>query len=592
MTKLQLSKEVALPLDALTQKFDIMGQSGGGKTYAAMRLAELMLEAGGQVVVIDTVGPWWGLRASADGKKAGFPILVAGGLKGDLPLSASVGRQFADLVVEEGVSIVLDVSQLLEEEMYRFVAEFLERFFHLKRSNMMPVHVFIEECQEIIPETSTSRGQQHLRAIAIRMMKIGRNYGIGWTAITQEPQAAAKRALNQAGTIIAVRTVGKHERDALAGWAKSKAKSKDDLALMDVLPELKQSQALLWSPGWLGHSGIVHITPKVTFDSSKTPEVGQKALQPKVLAPMDMERLKASMGEVVATAEANDPVKLKAEIIKLRTELAKKPAPAPAPAKPAKRVQVPVFKRDEVKRLERLAKEMADGLIVFSSAVDGTRKLLADAKTIAGVPLTLNVEAMEREVHQHYKEQSQPTRAVYPGNGAARVPLNGLTAPAPLPKLLPVVGDEFKLTGKMRDIVSALAGLGSMTKDQLALFVGMTAGGGGFNNYLGALRTAQILTGSDRLRLVAIPEGIEAVKPTYDRVLDQWRSRLSPEKVVSLLNAITEGGKTKEQLAEYVGMDPGGGGFNNYLGKLRTSGLIEKDGDVFHLSSFIRNLPA
>jgi ATP-dependent protease Clp ATPase subunit len=45
MTKqLRLAKELALPADVVTQKINVLGQSGGGKTYLAMKLAELMLE--------------------------------------------------------------------------------------------------------------------------------------------------------------------------------------------------------------------------------------------------------------------------------------------------------------------------------------------------------------------------------------------------------------------------------------------------------------------------------------------------------------------------------------------------------------------
>ncbi|MGH9649185.1 MAG: hypothetical protein ACRD3I_01815 [Terriglobales bacterium] len=38
------------------------------------------------------------------------------------------------------------------------------------------------------------------------------------------------------------------------------------------------------------------------------------------------------------------------------------------------------------------------------------------------------------------------------------------------------------------------------------------------------------------------------------------------------------GEATKERLAAAVEMDPAGGGFNNYLGKLRTAGLLEPRG--------------
>lgn len=52
MKTLKLSADLSLPLDAVTQKFAFFGKNGSGKTYGATKLAELMLSAGAQIVVI------------------------------------------------------------------------------------------------------------------------------------------------------------------------------------------------------------------------------------------------------------------------------------------------------------------------------------------------------------------------------------------------------------------------------------------------------------------------------------------------------------------------------------------------------------
>jgi hypothetical protein len=46
-------------------------------------MVEEFLKAGVHVVVVDPVGVWWGLRASADGQREGLPIVVLGGEHGD-----------------------------------------------------------------------------------------------------------------------------------------------------------------------------------------------------------------------------------------------------------------------------------------------------------------------------------------------------------------------------------------------------------------------------------------------------------------------------------------------------------------------------
>ena len=80
---LKLATDFEIPLDAVTQRLAFLAQSGAGKSYGAMKLAEEMLSQNAQVIALDPVGVWWGLRSSADGKKAGLPIAVFGGEHGD-----------------------------------------------------------------------------------------------------------------------------------------------------------------------------------------------------------------------------------------------------------------------------------------------------------------------------------------------------------------------------------------------------------------------------------------------------------------------------------------------------------------------------
>jgi hypothetical protein len=44
--RLKLADDLSLPLDVVTEKLAWLGRTGSGKTYAAMKLAELMLAAG------------------------------------------------------------------------------------------------------------------------------------------------------------------------------------------------------------------------------------------------------------------------------------------------------------------------------------------------------------------------------------------------------------------------------------------------------------------------------------------------------------------------------------------------------------------
>src|SRR4051812_31270372 len=107
---LKIAPGLTLPLDAVTQTIGCIARKGAGKTYLAKKLAEQMLHADAQVIVIDVVGNWYGLRLAADGKSAGFAIYVFGGDHGDVPLTPEAGKRIAALVTEKRISVVLDIS--------------------------------------------------------------------------------------------------------------------------------------------------------------------------------------------------------------------------------------------------------------------------------------------------------------------------------------------------------------------------------------------------------------------------------------------------------------------------------------------------
>src|SRR5262245_37425996 len=142
----------AVPLSIVTEKLAFLGRTGTGKTYAAMKLAELMLAARAQIGVLDPVGVWHGLRVpAAPGGKA-FNVVVFGGLHGDLPLEPHAGALIADVIADKGISFVLDVSQFIARDQQRFAKDFAERFFQRRKAKAAAIHLFMEECQEFLPQ--------------------------------------------------------------------------------------------------------------------------------------------------------------------------------------------------------------------------------------------------------------------------------------------------------------------------------------------------------------------------------------------------------------------------------------------------------
>src|SRR3981189_2876526 len=91
----------ALPADALDDRIAIVGTAGSGKTYAAKGFVERLLDSGARVAIIDPLGVWWGLRASADGTAAGYPVVVFGGRHADVPITAEKGSTLGRMIARE-----------------------------------------------------------------------------------------------------------------------------------------------------------------------------------------------------------------------------------------------------------------------------------------------------------------------------------------------------------------------------------------------------------------------------------------------------------------------------------------------------------
>src|SRR3990167_8452409 len=297
-----------------------------------MRLCELFLDNKAQSVVIDPVGVWYGLRIASDGKGMGYNIPVFGGLHGDLPLEPGSGKLVAELIVERNLSVVLDVSQFeTDAETTRFSTDFVDRLFQLRKTHPSPTHIFIEECQEFISQ-NPMKGEERKLHVFNRLVKLGRNFGIGASLISQRPQEVNKKGLDE------------------------------DIA--QVLPHLEIGCPHVWSPQWLKVSKTIRISKKVTFNASSTPKFGDQPTAPKELSPLDLEEIRMGMQGVVQKATDNDPTVLKRRIAELSRV---------QPVKvEVQRVEVPVLTQEHITQLRAIAGQLsqaAQALIAFQQGL-------------------------------------------------------------------------------------------------------------------------------------------------------------------------------------------------------------------------------
>lgn len=538
ISKLKISKEIFLPLSAVTETFSAIGRRGSGKSYLATMVAEQMLDAGAQVVVVDPVGIWWGLRVNADGKSKGKQIFVIGGEHGDIPLVPEAGKRIAQLIVEKSVSVVIDVSGFRIGEHKRFSAEFAEEFFHLKKTKKSPVHLFIEEAQTLIPQRVSADEARMVGAFE-RIVRLGRNYGVGCTLITQRPQSVNKEVLSQVECLFVLQITGLHERKALEGWVQEKGA---DRKLVGELPSLGRGEGYVWSPSFLKMYKRVHFSRKETFDASATPEVG-KETRSASLSVVDVEKLRQDMVDVIEKAEQDDPVALRRKIVELKKI---KPETDGQGIQQALKIQERHF------LAEKKALEMQ---------ISDRDKKLAHIAKIVGTKI-------------------QEVRPVY-------TPKPVISVAIQRKKVAVTVNESAEgVTNPEQRILNAIAwmesiGVGEPEMPAVAFLARYKYGGGAFNNPRGALRTKGLveyvgncikLTDAGRT-MAQVQDDPLTTEELHRRVLE--RLETPQQRILRPLLERYPESVSGQELAELSGYTYGAGAFNNPKGRLRSLGLIE-----------------
>ena len=597
--RLKLADTLLLPADeAITQKYGFIGRSGSGKSYAAMKLAELFLgSAQAQIIALDWVGIWWSLRLARDGKHPGFEhVYIFGGEHADVDLRPESGALMADLVVDKHISVVLDVMHFRKAERTRFATAFAEQFFHRKKTARSACHLFIEEAQAYLPQMV--RGDEaRMVGVFEDIGKVGRNYGIGTSLISQRPQAINKDVLNQVEVLLAFQTNGPQERKAIAGWTAENTNA--GAAMMQELPKLHVGDALVWSPQWLRVAEKIHIEPRDTYDASSTPTQQAKAIKPKTLAKADLEQLGEEIQATIEKQKADDPREFRKQIAALKRQLAS----GSAPSSDGKKQEVPVLTDADRALLERInagiaeaASLMHEDLVLagqrFKNAVDtamGTYggEIVAVCATAEKALLGVLDKARVKKVLEKLATIQPPTTTAVPRSPQPRRVDPGPPSTRSSPARLVSSNGDGSIGKGERKILTALAQYpDGRSKTQVAILTAYAHNGGGFNNYLSALRSKGFIDGSgDRLTLTAA--GVDALGsydllPTGADLRSYWLRQLGKAErlILEHLVAVYPSGQTKDALGANTGYEPNGGGFNNALSRLRSLELIEGRGEL------------
>jgi hypothetical protein len=600
--KLRIANNLALPVETVTQAIGILAKRRAGKSYAARRLTEQLFHAGLQVVIVDPKGDWWGIRSAADGQAPGLPVVILGGEHGDVKqLEANGGEVVAKLVVEERLSVLLDLSLFRKHEVATFMTGFLETIYRLKAREVYrtPMMLMVDEADAIAPQ-KPMKGEERMLGAAEDIVRRGGQRGIGCTLVTQRSAVLNKNLLTQVQVLIALRTIAPQDLEALNAWIDVHGTPDQQKTLMASLPALPVGDAWVWSPGWPTVTGIfehVHVLPIETFDSGSTPTARERRVEPKHLADVDLEALQRQMAATIERAKAEDPRELRRQlaaaqqaVTAAQKEMARLKAQPDAPA-PAERVTVPVITADEWKRIDAIRDAVLQATKSYEEHVQNALTAARSALASEIVGLTSLLSGKIRTVAQASPDYPKPGHLERNAQRSITSPQGG-DRPVSMARRepnRPASNDGIVLGkgGDARMLVALAQHADGLTASQLSILIGIAKRGGTFRTYLGKLKTAGWVQ-ADGGRLVITDEGLGMLGdyeplPTGRALIAWWQQELGNSGLRSMFDAVVDvypRTLTLENLSERTNIAREGGTFRTYLGKLKTLELVEGRSEI------------
>lgn len=543
-TVLQIAPNLRLPLDAVTQTFAVMAIRGVGKTHTATVLAEEMLKAGQPVCVYDPTGAWYGLKSSADGKKAGFEVVVFGGEHADVPLEESAGETIARVIVERRIPAVLDTSLMRKGSRVRFMTDFAETLYRLNRE---PLHLILDEAQTIAPQKPFPEVTRLLGAMEDIVLQ-GRRRGLGATIISQRPALVNKNVLTQCSVLVAMRIIGPQDRAAIEDWIEAHGDKEKAREVLASLPALEIGEGWVWSPGWLRTLVRVKFRQRETFDSSATPEVGKRAARPTAVAEIDLAALGDEIRQTVERTKADDPRELRKKIAELERQLSR------APQQVEKIVEVPVLKNGQLDRTEKIMDRSAEIVSSLTGELAELRRLIAPAAT---APMA--AQKCDQDIRRRIPEPPLPPRAASAGSIA--------TPPSGRAELNP---------SELAVLDAAASFPSGATRQRIAVFSGRSIKSSSFQSAFPSLQANRLIYAVGN-RYEPTEAGLALAVPNAGVDLADWLSKLTPSeaKVLRCIADAFPDRLPRSTVAERTGQSPLSSSFQSAFPALRDLELIE-----------------
>lgn len=584
----------SLSIDAATygsQGNAVLGIRDSGKTYTATLLAEQLFAAGVPFTVFDPVGMWRFLRVPGSGP--GLPVVVAGGVAGDLALTPDTAPAIVEAAMQNGVSLILDLfsMDLTKADWRRIVRDSVKLLLHKNAAHGLR-HVFIEEAHEFVPQLVTDG---LVYAEMEKLATMGGNARLGYTLVSQRSEQLNKAVLELCENLFLHRQRGRNSLVSLGKWL-NVGNVADHQAIIRTLSTLPTGEC--WA--WLGGSDTP-VRIKVPAKDSFHPD--RRVLRGGSEGPA---RGLVDVGAFVAMMRESLPAPGRAAPAKPSGK-AGRAAPDPDVAvslaydegfgdgRTAGRAEA----SEEIGRLNALLLHVAgllqrvrDGAGLVTQTLD--ESLRAVSGGLAG-HLGPGRESGERtsnsdSIRVNSGSDSGRNR-VEIETRAARAP-PAVAAPALRPDRKPDPAAAGELTGAGARLLEVLLrrSPARFTWAQIATLAGLKASGGYFNTGVRALRVRDLVEeggGQVWASETAIGAADEPADPpqTPAEVLTMWCDKLPSPSPAMLRMLARRGPMPRDELAEAIGLQPRGGFWNKGVAALRNNRLVEIHGGVIQLAA-------
>ncbi|MFL5327378.1 MAG: helicase HerA domain-containing protein [Gemmataceae bacterium] len=564
--KLQLAEGLTLPNAILAQHMIVLGKTRSGKSSVLRLFVESLLDSGQRVCVIDPKGDWWGLRTTADGKHAGYGVVIFGGERADVPLTEHAGKSVAELVATGNRPCVIDLGGWMVGERTRFFVEFASTIF---RSIDAPLHLVIDEVHNFAPQQKVEKNPDAMKMLhwANRLGSEGAGKGLVLMSASQRPQKVHKDFVTCAETLIAMRVIHKLDRDAMKDWIDGAGDPAKGTEVLNSLAQMARGEGWVWSPEAQFGPQRVKFPMFNTYDSFAAPVAGRSRQALKGWAEVDLEEVKGKLAASIEIAKANDPKELRRRIAELERQQVAKPAAAPTPS-PAKVVEVPVLKDGQLTRAEKAADRFE---LLAGKLLDSATGLLNEGKELRAAIATATRPASAAAIAARPAGTSTPAGPKY-------VPSKPSPRPSPATS-----GDR---PAKQQAILDALAWLESVRVSQaLRTFVAFLSGqspkSSAFEKHVSELRKDGAIDVPLDGYLQLTPAGRSAASPadaplTSGALHHAIYSKLEPKQSAILFETIKDYPHDidSDELAQRTNQSATSSAYEKHLSTLRKLGFI------------------